>query len=178
MSRYWFVLLLLVASLAFAQGKPSYTRPGVWKAWDWDFENGGPVGSAATKAEVKALADKVMQLRALLMASPVVAKPVGFNAMLGGHFNEFLVPERPDLKGRDYPLSAGLVFGAFPQEYGDDGRVEWGETALMWVELNQMPRWQSLTPGTGETSRPTWCFTRCATRTASPGSRGSAIRWC
>lgn len=139
--RSWGVLLFFAASLAFGQGRTSPTSPGVWKAWRWDFENGGPTGSAATRAEVKAIADKVLALRTIIAAAPAVAQPIGFNAMLSGYFNEFLVTERPDLKGRDFPISAGLWFGAFPLSFNENGSVDWGETALLPINLNLLPRW-------------------------------------
>jgi hypothetical protein len=85
-------------------------------------------------------------LRALIMASPAVARPVGFNARLSGYLTDFRVPERPDLKGRDFPLSAGLWFGAFPIEFNDDGSVDWGETLQIPFDVNLLPRWQTSKP--------------------------------
>lgn len=130
---------LLVASIAFAQ---SPTTPGVWKArekFDGDLS-----GTGATAAEVKALLGNMESLRELIMASPAVAHPVGYNASLSGHLEPFLVVERPDLKGRDYPLSARFWFGAFPQEFSADGRVAWGEAVLMPFMVNTLPRWPAL----------------------------------
>lgn len=133
---------LLVASLAFAQARPSPTTPGVWKARE-SFD-GDLSGTGAAPAEVKALLGNMEALRALIMASPAVAHPVGYNASLSGYLEPFQVVERPDLKGRDYPLSAWFWFGAFPQEFRDDGRVSWGETELMPFMVNTLPRWQTL----------------------------------
>ncbi len=132
---------LLVASLAFAQGTPSYTTPGVWKARE-SF-SGELARSGATAAEAKALLGKMDALRTLIMASPAVARPLGFNARLSGYLTDFLVPERPDLKGRDFPLSAGLWFGAFPLGFNDDGSVDWGETTQIPFDVNLLPRWQT-----------------------------------
>jgi hypothetical protein len=118
--------------------------PGVWKARE-SF-TGDLARSGATAAEVKTLVGKMDALRALLMASPAVARPVGFNARISGYLTDFLVPERPDLKARDFPLSAGLWFGAFPPEFNDDGSVDWGETIQIPFDVNLLPRWQTNKP--------------------------------
>ncbi|MBI5638094.1 MAG: hypothetical protein HZA03_09015 [Nitrospinae bacterium] len=123
--------------------RDSYTTPGFLKAWEWAGQSGDLEHGGATAAEMKALVGKMLELRELLKASPVAGRPVGYNTILTGHFEPFHLPERHDLKARDFPLRALIWFGAFPQEFDDNGKLlpTIGETTLMAFKVNMLPMW-------------------------------------
>ncbi len=140
------VFVVLATTVAMAQAPRSYTTPGFLKAWEWEGRSGDLAHGGATAAEMKALVSKVLELRELLKASPVAGKPVGYNTYLPGRFEPFSAPERPDLKARDFPLSALIWFGAFPQEFDGNGKLlpTIGETTLMGFYVNRLPRWETM----------------------------------
>lgn len=143
MTRASCVLVVMATAVALAQTPTSYTTPGFLKAWEWAGQSGDLAHGGATPAEMKALVSKVLELRDLLKASPVAGRPVGYNTYLPGHFEPFSAPERRDLKAGDFPLSALIWFGAFPQEFDAHGKLlpTIGETTLMGFYVNALPRW-------------------------------------
>jgi hypothetical protein len=143
MKRMFCVLVVLATAVALAQTPRSYTTPGFLKAWEWSGQSGDLAHGGTTAAETKALVTKMLELRELLKASPVADRPVGYNTILTGNFEPFNAPERPDLKAGDFPLSALIWFGAFPQEFDDSGKLlhTFGETRLMSFTVNALPRW-------------------------------------
>lgn len=148
------IVSLIAALLGFSNDavakrfRDSYTTPGFLKAWEWAGQSGDLEHGGATDAEMKALAGKMLELRELLKASPVAGRPVGYNTILTGHFEPLYLPERHDLKARDFPLRALIWFGAFPQEFDDNGKLlpTIGETVLMAFKVNMLPLWGAKPP--------------------------------
>jgi hypothetical protein len=135
------MFVVLAASVTAAQTPDRRTTPGFWREWQWDASASDAGRGGVTAVEVKAFVGKLLELREVLKAAPAVAEPRGFNAYLQGHFNGFSVPERPDLKAREFPLAATLWFGAFPQEFDAAGNLtrQIGETELLPFEVNMRP---------------------------------------
>ena len=137
------ILLATVATLAQTIPPRTYTTPGFLKPWEWEGQSGDLVHGGATPVEMKALVGTMLELRAILKASPVAGQPVGYNTMLSGHYEPFNLPERRDLKARDFPLRGLIWFGAFPQEFDAKGKLlpTLGETVLMGFRVNALPHW-------------------------------------
>jgi hypothetical protein len=148
MTRMFCVFVVLATTVALAQTPRGYTTPGFLKPWEFEGQTSDLAHGGATAAEMRALVGKMLELRELLRASPVAGRPVGYNTILTGHFEPFNAPERPDLKAGDFPLSALIWFGAFPQEFDDHGKLlpTIGETRLMSFTVNALPRWVDKPP--------------------------------
>lgn len=131
----------ILAAVMFAQTPSNRdATPGFWADWTWDAKSDLSHQDAASPAEFRLLGAKVRELREVLKSAPAVSQPIGFDAMLAGHVRSF-TSNRSDLKAKDFPLGAGILFGAFAQYFDRNGNLtrELGETELIDFRVNVLP---------------------------------------
>ena len=121
-------------------------EPGVWKPWKpFTAIASTRTDRGATAAEVKAFEGTLLQLNAILRRASGVATPRGYSVETWGNLSGYrpAAPGRP--AGKTLPLAGGLTFGAFPifeyERAGKTIREDWGETALMTFQVNEIEPW-------------------------------------